>query len=89
MKFEKFTILLSVPFIVCALYQNDFSTASDLYAKKFGFGVCTRVVTTSFVLATAFNTSVGGMQCSILSNSGSTYYLYEDVSCTRPVYFII
>ncbi len=67
---------------------ESFATATDLYAYCHTSGVCIRLVTTSNVIASSIITSGFGIQAQIISNSGTAYDLYENNTCTRPVYFV-
>lgn len=66
--------------------KPKFATATDLYAKR-NLGTCCRLVTQANVLQANLQTSSTGTPANIQSNGGSIYFLYEDASCTRAVFF--
>ncbi|MGE7775191.1 hypothetical protein ACQKLP_10735 [Chitinophaga sp. NPDC101104] len=66
-----------------------FAQATDLYALHPTTLACTRIVTSTNVLATVVQKSVGGQQATIKSDGGTRYTLWEDNGCsTTAIKFV-
>ncbi|WEK37817.1 MAG: hypothetical protein P0Y53_09915 [Candidatus Pseudobacter hemicellulosilyticus] len=66
--------------------KRDRTTASALYARPSGGGICILIVNISCVI-TIWQVGVFGVQATVTSGSSTSYFIYENNSCTTPVVF--
>ena len=64
-----------------------FVTPIDLYAKNPIGGACIHVVNTGYCLSASWQTGGSGFQASLIGSNSVPYDLFQDSSCTVPVYF--
>ncbi len=91
MKIKKFLLFFcSIVLASVALFAKKSkpeAAATDLYSQNPLTLACQRLVNSSFCASSLFRTSGTGQQATLKSNGGTQYPLFEDSSCSNPVYF--
>lgn len=66
---------------------GNYYYAIDLYAQKIGTTQCVRLVNSTYSLQSYFSTNGLGIACTIKSDGGTIYCLFEDNICQTAIYF--